>query len=97
MFIKKYEATTHIIYKIFGIKFKLKKELNNKILLINSSQDIIEIKKIKGLDIKFKGANNRIIFNEQIPIFKNSKSSDSNELNAKEGSYEDKRKTHIQS
>lgn len=29
--------------------------------------------------------------------FKNSKSSDSNELNAKEGSYEDKRKTHIQS
>ena len=25
MFIKKYEATTHIIYKIFGIKFKIKK------------------------------------------------------------------------
>lgn len=45
MFIKKYETTTHIIYKIFGIKFKIKKELNNKILLINSSQDIIEIKK----------------------------------------------------
>ena len=73
MFIKKYEESTHIVYKIFGIKFKLKKELNKKILLINSSQDIIEIKKIKGLDIKFKGANNRIIFNEQIPIFKNSK------------------------
>ena len=45
MFIKKYEESTHIVYKIFGIKFKLKKKLNNKILLINSSQDIIEIKK----------------------------------------------------
>lgn len=74
MLFRFYKENNHTVLEIFGIKLKFYtlKRFNNKILLLKNGTTK-RIKSVKGLKLKFKGSNNTIVFNENIPKFTRSK------------------------
>lgn len=70
MFITKEETKTHNIYKIG--KFKLcfrKSKANNNIFVVDENGNKKRVKKIKGLKIKFKGANSTVTIHKPMLNF----------------------------
>ena len=55
------ETETHRIYCICGIKFKFRKEKNNRIIVVNPDGTRETVKKFKGLKVLFTGCNSEIV------------------------------------
>lgn len=58
------ENESHKIYNILGIKIKLKKPSNNNIYIMKKNGKLKKVKKIRNLNITFKGRNNSFIISE---------------------------------
>lgn len=69
MFFKKEETQTHNIYKIGKLKFKFRKTANNKIFIIDKNGVKKRAFFVKGLKIKFKGANAQVVLYKPFPKF----------------------------
>ena len=69
------ESNTHKIITICGVKIKLKKIRNNKIIIISSTGSGLKrkiVKKIRGLKICFDGYDSEVVLHSPLPRFKNS-------------------------
>ena len=51
------ETNTHYVFKFLFFKIKIRKKMNNKIILLLENGEEKVVKKVKGIDIKFKGDN----------------------------------------
>ena len=72
-FFSKEEKGNYNIYNFFGVKLKLRKVSNNKILLVNSRGGGKSVRSVKGLNVEFAGSNSTVIIHTPILKFKDSK------------------------
>lgn len=74
MFITKEETKTHKIYRIGKLKIGFRKnKSNNNIFVVDENGNKKRVRKIKGLKIKFKGANSTITIHKPMLKFKDCK------------------------
>ena len=56
-----YKTSTHTIYCIFGIKCKIPKKGNNRLIVVDPDGSRKTVSHIKGCKVKFKGSNAEVI------------------------------------
>ena len=69
----KEEKGNYNIFKICGLKIKLRKVSNNKIFLVNSGGGVKRVSRIRGLNLEFAGSNSTVTIYSPILKFKDSK------------------------